>query len=157
MIVGIINGDIAKSNEKNICHQVNCQGRMKSGVAAVIREKWPTIYEDYVRWIIKSFPNTLGTVGISKQDDDVIIYNFYAQYDYGYDNKRYTSYDAFWECLNRLKHYLPIGSRIAFPYKIGCGLGGANWNIIYAMIDEVLKDYDVVFYKLMEEKTNDKA
>lgn len=130
---------------------------MKSGVAAAIRNKWPEVFQLYLNWI-DLVKQPLGTVAIYHYEkEDVSIFNLFAQYDYGYDGKRYTSYDAFWECLNRLKTIIPIGERVAFPYKIGCGLGGANWNIIYAMIDEVLKDYDVVFYKLMEEKTNGKA
>ena len=43
---------------------------------------------------------------------------------------------------------MPKGATIAFPYKIGCGLGGANWEIIEKMIDVVFKDYGVFIYKL---------
>ena len=64
-----------------------------------------------------------------------------------------TSYDAFWECLNRLKNGLQKGSRIGFPKNIGCGLGGANWNVIEKMIEEVLgQDFTVYIYELEEEK-----
>ena len=81
------------------------------------------------------------------------IVNFFSQFNYGYDGCRYTSYDAFWECLNRLKNALQKDSRIGFPKNIGCGLGGANWNIIEKMIEEVLgKDFIVYIYELEEEK-----
>jgi hypothetical protein len=45
---------------------------------------------------------------------------------------------------------IPKSKTIAFPYKIGSDRGGANWNIIYAMICEILSDWDVTIYKLEE-------
>jgi hypothetical protein len=71
----------------------------------------------------------------------------FSQQYYGYDRKRYTSYDAFWNCLYLIKQSIPKGSKIGFPYHIGCGLGGANWTIIRTMIEVVLdKDFEVYFY-----------
>ena len=40
-------GDITNSKANYICHQVNCQGAMNSGVAKAIREKWPRVYKAY--------------------------------------------------------------------------------------------------------------
>ena len=36
----LINGDLLNANTDFICHQVNCQGKMNSGVAKAIRNKW---------------------------------------------------------------------------------------------------------------------
>ena len=80
--------------------------------------------------------------------EKLFIINMFAQEYYGYDGKRYTSYDAFWNCLNVLKARLRKNSTVAFPKNIGCGLGGANWDIIEKMIDLVFKDYGVFVYKL---------
>lgn len=34
-------------------------------------------------------------------------------------------------------------------YKIGCGLGGGNWETVYNLIDEVLgHDYTVELWRL---------
>lgn len=41
------NGNILDSGAAVICHQVNCQGKMNSGVAKAIREKWPEVYTRY--------------------------------------------------------------------------------------------------------------
>ena len=102
-------GNLLETNVDYICQQVNCQGRMASGIA--------------------------------------------KQNNYGYDGKRYTSYDAFWECLNRIAQTCPKGSKIGFPYRIGCCLGGANWPVIETMIYMVLgKDFDVYIYCLEDEK-----
>ena len=46
-MIHYIHDDITKSQCDIICHQVNCQGVMNSGVAKAIREKWPEVYESY--------------------------------------------------------------------------------------------------------------
>ena len=40
------NGDLLESNCNFICHQVNCQGVMGSGIAKQIRNLFPFVYED---------------------------------------------------------------------------------------------------------------
>ena len=73
----------------------------------------------------------------------------FCQYGYGYDGKRYTSYDAFWNALNLIQRSIDPGSTIAFPKNIGCCRGGANWAVISNMIEVVLgKDYEVFIYSL---------
>lgn len=151
-----------------ICQQVNCQGRMGSGIAKQIKEKWPVVYTQYIAGFMERekkitemcggweqqldvSETLLGHLQQIKVNDKQTVINMFSQQYYGYDGKRYTSYDAFWECLNGIKVSVPKGSKIGFPHKIGCGLGGANWNIIMAMIVTVLEeDYEVYIYKLEE-------
>ena len=73
--------------------------------------------------------------------------SLFAQETYGRKG-RYTSYDAFWMCLGGILKLLQPGDTIAFSRGIGCGLGGANWQVIRTMIDEVLKNYEVYIYEL---------
>ena len=47
MSIKIIDGDLFTTNAKIICHQVNCQGEMNTGVAQQVREKFPHVYEEY--------------------------------------------------------------------------------------------------------------
>lgn len=157
-----VNGNLLDTNCQYICHQVNCQGKMNSGVAKAIREKWPIVYTNYIAKFKdiqpEHFKLFLGTIQfvplyndyyLDKERKQVI--NMFAQDNYGYDGRRYTSYDAFWSCLNYIATTVPKGSSLAFPYKVGCVRGGANWTIIETMIKEVLeKDYDVFIYKLEE-------
>lgn len=150
-MVKIIPGNLLDAKEKIICHQVNCRGAMNSGVAKAIREKWPEVYTDYQSHIDMCFGSPLGSVcyaGINGSLQEVA--HMFAQYSYGYDGKRYTSYDAFYNCLTALHQDNNPTDSIAFPYKIGCDRGGASWNIIYAMICDVLGDRDVTIYKLEE-------
>lgn len=161
MSVYFKSGDLLKSDCDFICHQVNCQGRMASGIAKQIRTKWPIVYKMYMDMakeieigfgdIQLSWEYMLGGIqGVPINDDKTrFVINMFAQKNYGYDGKRYTSYDAFWNCLHEIKETTPKGSTIGFPDHIGCGLGGANWEVIYTMIEEVLgENYTVYIYSL---------
>lgn len=57
-----------------------------------------------------------------------------------YDGKLYTDYTAFQSCLKRIKLTVPAGETIAMPFKIGCGLGGGDWNVILGLIQKELSD-----------------
>ena len=71
----------------------------------------------------------------------------FAQLDYGNDDYKYTSYDSFWNCLNKVKTTIPKGSSVAFPAFIGCKPGNANWMVIKTMIEEILGNYyKVIIY-----------
>ena len=56
----------------------------------------------------------------------------------------------FLNCLNLLKQTTLPEQKIAFPWRIGCVRGGANWAVIHTMIEEVLNDREIYFYSLGE-------
>ena len=149
-----VTGDLLNAPVDYICHQVNCQGRMGSGIAKQIKERWPIVYEKYEKlhrqYLVKGGVTYLhGQSQIVPINDHQSVINMFAQLFYGYDGKRYTSYDAFWACLGEIKEQVPKGSKIGFPWQIGCGLGGANWEVIMTMIEEVLaEDFEVYIYIL---------
>ena len=159
-MIHYIKRDLLESDCDYICHQVNCKGKMNSGIAKAIREKWPVVYDKYrtkyESMIMHPHPQVrpeqmLGDIQTILVDTNQYVVNFFSQENYGYDGKRYTSYDAFWNCLNLLKEYAHPEATIAFPYKIGCVRGGANWRIIKLMIMEVFKDREVFLYYLNNE------
>ena len=48
-----------------------------------------------------------------------------------------------------IKRVINPEKTIAFPARIGCVRGGANWNVILKMIEEVLgEDYNVEIWRL---------
>ena len=53
MSVKLIEGNILTSptcNENTIiCHQVNCRAAMGAGLARQIRDKWPVVFDEYVK------------------------------------------------------------------------------------------------------------
>lgn len=139
---------------------------MNSGVAKAIRDKWPKVFKNYREWYI-SFKAWADAYGVKPSDamlgriqivplyedfnTDVkhqYVINMAAQNGYGYDGKRYTSYDAFWLCLGEIRQTVRQGDTIAFPKNIGCCRGGANWEVIRTMIEEALGyDYEVYIYE----------
>lgn len=150
-----IKGNLLDSDCDVICHQVNCQGVMRSGIAKQIRERWPKVYEVYRNtyeqqlrsW--ESVSSLLGNIDMVHIGNNKWVFNMYAQHRYGYDGKRYTSYDAFVDCLEQIRDRTRPDEKIGFPKNIGCGLGGGDWNIISALIEEILgEEHDVYIYEL---------
>lgn len=153
-MVNCIKDDLLASNCDYICHQVNCRGKMASGIAKSIRAKYPKVYDSYMSCFESSTDITakaeqlLGSIQIVQVEDKKVI-NMFSQLNYGYDGLRHTNYEAFYTCLENIAGVVPKGATIGFPKNIGCGLGGGKWPIITAMIIEVLaRDYNVVIYCL---------
>ena len=146
--------DIFESGADIICHQVNCQGVMGSGIAKQVREKFPWVYGQYKKMCEEYKDNPKMLLGITYPVKTWDIYhtsfggivNLFAQENFGYDGKCYTDYSALRECLDELKCRVSDGTlkgaKIAFPYLMGCHRGGGDWNIVYKMIEEVFADSD---------------
>lgn len=135
--------DIFKSGADVICHQVNCQGVMGSGIAKQVKEKYPVVYESYKRLCDSKKDSPAELLGFCqgfKAYDNYII-NVFAQEKFGYDGKCYTSYDALRKCLETVKSRFN-NNTIAIPYLMGCHRGGGDWNIVYKMIEEVFNNSD---------------
>ena len=150
VLIHLIKGNLFDTDSTVIAHQVNCQGVMGSGVARQVKEKYPEAYDKYQEECFNKAPNLLmGTVDIIPSRSDVhIIANMYAQNDFGYNGQRYTNYEAFYRCLENLNQSLLKEYSVAFPYRIGCDRGGADWDIILQMITSVFKTRDVYIYQL---------
>lgn len=157
-MIKIIDGDLLESGADLICHQVNCQGKMNSGVAKQIRNKWSSVYDLYLSAFAKEigFENPLGKIQIASVDNgERCVINCFAQDNYGYDGKQYTDVNALKKCFEQIlgvakstKRNNGKDLRIAMPYKIGCVRGGANWDEVYAIIEEVFKDCNVELWRL---------
>lgn len=160
----LINGNLLDAQQVDyICHQVNCQGKMGSGVAKAIRDKHDNVYYRYINHINECKEkgiNPLGTIQLvvtnpDKDSWDAMcgtpyhgIINMFAQDRYGYDGKQYTDLDAFKTCLNQI-NTMCENEIVAFPWLIGCCRGGADWNVVLPMILETLTNVrEIKFYKL---------
>ena len=153
-------GNLLESNCSVICHQVNCQRVMGSGIAKQIKDKWPEIFDEYCKFIDYNYENgicrysydflgmmqpIIVTEPLIKDDQTYmrnrLIINFFSQDKYLPRNICHTNYDAFRQCCISLREYLLkycSGWTIGFPYKIGCGLAGGDWPIVEKIIEEEL-------------------
>ena len=139
-------GDLLTAKTDIIAHQVNCIGAFNSGVAACIRNKFISVFFEYKILCYSKSPNDLlGNIQICKVNDTQEVVNLFGQRNFGYDNKRYTSYDGIYDALTKLKDYMVSNNKmsVAFPFKMSSDRGGADWNIIEAMIDSAFKDSDI--------------
>ena len=136
-------GDIFDSKVNIICHQVNAQGVMGSGVAKQVKDKYPRVFDKYKEACDKDLFK-LGSCQVVAVDDTKtkFIANLCGQWNFGSDGKRYTSYDAIYSALEKLADYCKKKNieSVVFPYKMSCDRGGASWHIIYAMIEDVFED-----------------
>lgn len=141
-----IDGNLLDTDAELILHQVNCQGKMNSGVAKAIREKWPVVYEEYIKLFSKDFfVVKLGICQPVSISDNQKVINMFSQDKYGYDGDMYTSYDAVNTCFVKIKDYMNTNGfkRIALPYKMCCCRGGANWGVIMALLKANFEDTDI--------------
>lgn len=137
-------GNLLDSQTNIIAHQVNCQGVMGSGVAKAVKDKFPQVFNAYVQFI-NSFPAVLGQTQIVKVSDTQYIANLFGQYNYGDTGERFTSYDAIDIALSRLKYFMLENNlnSVSFPYKMSSDRGGADWDVILALINSSFKDTEI--------------
>lgn len=137
-------GDLLKSRCDIICHQVNCLGVMGAGIAKQIKEQYPENYKLY-KYAVDSNKkeDCLGRVCYWTDFKGLVIANMFAQLDIYPRDVVHTDYKAFRECCKSIKDFaysqcvsgLPH-YRIGFPYNIGCGLAGGDWNIVSQILEE---------------------
>lgn len=139
----VIEGNIFNSEATIIAHQVNNQGVMGSGVAKQVKDLYPRVYEKYHNGYEKGYLK-LGTCQVVDTDGTKkqFIANLCGQDLYGYDGKRYTSYDAIYMALEKLAKYCVENNvkSVAFPWGMSSDRGGADWNVIITMIESVFKN-----------------
>ena len=169
MAISIKQGNLLDAPESIIVHQVNCKGVMDGGVSRQIKEKWPFVYDHYMR-IIKTVENLsipreklLGQVcwdmiqvKIIDGGQDKWVASIFGQLDYNRNDEKklQTDYDALKKGLidiaNNANQY---GESVAMPYMIGCGRGGGIWSKVLEIIYEVfepLENVNVVLYEYID-------
>jgi O-acetyl-ADP-ribose deacetylase (regulator of RNase III) len=122
----LIKGDVTEVTDGIILHIVNCQHKMGSGVAKALRDKWPLVYDYYMK--DGKGPSMLGKVGFVPVAPGLTVVNGYGQEFYGYDGKRYADPVAIDRILQTCFEFcVEWDLKIAMP-KIASGLGGLDWD-----------------------------
>ena len=168
-MITTINKDILTVEKGVIVHSVNCIGGV-GGLAGAIARKWPINAEKYRShvWNQASPIMLLGSVFEVNVAHNVIVANLFGQNNVG-TNERQTEYSALIAGFKRIasthfegndketisfcgigheKVYIDL-TDIYIPYKIGCGLGGADWNIVEEIIHKIFDSshFDVYICK----------
>lgn len=140
-------GDLFETEIKLIVHGCNDRGVMGSGVAAIIREKYPEAYNGYVEYHEKH--GLKGADCILIPSNGKLIVNMVTQNFFGRDGKRYAKYDWIADGFYTLNSYCKRGNikQVAMP-MIGAGLGGGDWNVIKSIIESECTDVQPVVYYL---------
>jgi len=135
-------GNLLDVTEGIIVHGCNAQGIMGSGVAKAIREKYPECFDQY-RLQYEVYTLILGDIVWWCQvnqngdgyHDDLYIANAITQEFYGTD-RRHVNYCAIATVFKEIfRQANVVKATVHFP-KIGAGLGGGNWDIIEAIIND---------------------
>lgn len=148
-MIKIIEGNILNAKEDIIAHQVNCQGVMGAGLAKQIKSKYYNSYLTYKNMCdeAEDKKELLGRIKQYRENDGKTICHIFSQLDYG-RSKRQTDYEALHKGLKKLEIVARNTDKtIALPFGIGCGLAGGDWSIVYKIIEDVFKDYEVTLYK----------
>lgn len=150
MEIEYIWGDLFETEIRTIIHGCNCRGVMGSGIAKLVKNKYPQSYVEY-KAVCDFYNNDpaqlLGDIVVYTDPNGLVIVNAFTQNFYGRD-RRYADYDAIRKCMQKTQ-LLFNGKidKIAMP-RIGAGLGGGGWDIIEKIIEEELttiKPYVYVF------------
>ena len=112
-----------------VAQGVNCQHRMASGVAKDIRARWPIVYDEYMKMPKgKAMLGTAHLIRINEGRDDLFIANCYTQQFYGYGGGTYANKKSVADSLDMVAAHSEIYDLPIFMPRIGCGLGGLDWE-----------------------------
>ena len=137
-MIRYVKGNIFDSKMETIVNPVNCIGVMGKGLALEFRKRYPALFLSYKSACARKLISP-GKVYVSNQQDKKVLLfptkehwkypskNEYIDSGLGYFSKNYKA--------------LKITS-CAFP-RIGCGLGGLEWEKVKALIEKHLGDLDI--------------
>lgn len=136
MVLHEIEGDLLETEIQVIAQQCNCITKTGRGLALKIKRRFP--WADF--YSQRTEPSRLGTIelrGSSLRRERYVV-GMYAQWYPGRAKSRGrdTSEERhrhFQSCLNRITRLRGL-REVAFPFRIGCGMAGGEWEIYRAMI-----------------------
>lgn len=164
--VPIINGDVIAAwcnlDINVLIHQANCLNVMGGGIAGKLARLFPDLLKadrDYP--IAVGDKERLGRFSYWQDARGCMIFNAYGQF--GFARHKYftgknlfgTNYKALETALTDIAELLDSAPNaehisVGIPYKIGCGLGGGDWAVVYEIINRVFagKKIEAFVFKL---------
>jgi O-acetyl-ADP-ribose deacetylase (regulator of RNase III) len=121
------------SGEVLICHQVNCLGIMGGGLALVIKKRLPHVFDAYAAktdW-------RLGDCQFVKVVGNQWVANLAGQQNISRSVQQ-TDYNALCQAFRQARDFARAnGLLLCVPHMMGCGLGGGDWSVVSAMLEDI--------------------
>lgn len=147
----VVKGDLISAfKEKKIdlmIHGCNCFHTMGAGIALSIKKAFPQVVEADLNTPIGD-RSKMGTCSFAEIDGGGVIVNAYTQFNFGKAKagRILFDYNAFRDCLFEIKSlYGGRGLKFGFP-KIGCGLAGAEYELVEEILEEEMGGEEVFIY-----------
>ena len=135
-------GDLLSVTHGILIHGCNAQGKMGSGVAKAVRDRYPGAYRAYLR-VFHERGLRVGQLVpsvVPRTQPALVVVNAITQEHYGREEGRvYLSYPGLRECLQRTRALAyEQGIRVVHFPLIGCGLAGGDWSQVAPILQEEL-------------------
>lgn len=135
--------DIRRVDVGVIAHGVNCKGVMGSGIALVIKKKWPIVFTGYKDFIERTGKRPLlGEMQPVKLSPTLWVVNCFTQNDFGTRRgQRYASVPAITMALAstfELAYHMELP---VYMPRIGCVRGGLGWAEIEPLVQQLATRY----------------
>jgi appr-1-p processing enzyme family protein len=142
----VSNGDIFKSKCEALVNPVNIKGIMGKGLALAFKTKYPAHFENYKRACQNGEMTTDKVLAYQEINGPMII--CLATKDDWRDSSKIEYVSAGLDDLAKQIETFGIRS-IAIP-KLGCGLGGLDWNKVRPLIVEKMSAIDGISVEIYE-------
>lgn len=139
MPLKLLDGSLFDAPTPSIGQGVNIRGVMGSGIAVEFRRRFPDMYEEYRELCLSGglFP---GEVHRFENSDGTVIYNIASQDDPGRNARLEWLEDGVDTALTLLRENGE--DTLALP-RIGCGIGGLDWDDVRASLADLSDEYDI--------------
>jgi len=130
-------------------HGVNDFGYGAAGIIKPIKEKFPRVYSEYEDWFKRGYYCTyktnvlarLGEIQPVKVNDNFWVCNIVSQRGMGFNKYEMIPfrYQSFQEAMYKLNDFVLDHKfdHVILP-RIGCGLAGANYNVVEKIINKTI-------------------
>lgn len=139
-----------------LIHQANIEASMYSGIAGAITKRYPAAAEKDKQYFDRGLAVLGGFSAYQFETDFKFIVNLYGQSIAKLSSAGIpTDYNAVIMAFNEITNWLDSGFEedvpiIGVPYAMGCGLGGGNWGIYEAIIQNTIgMKYQVICVRLV--------
>lgn len=142
----VSNGDIFNTKCEALVNPVNTKGVMGKGLALAFKNKYPAHFENYKR-ACQSGEMTTDKVLAYQEINGPMIICLATKTDWRDSSKIEYVSAGLDDLANQIK---ALGVRsIAIP-KLGCGLGGLDWNRVRPLIVEKMSAIDGINVEIYE-------